>query len=216
MRDMNSSSHTHEADAGPTHRCLVIVDVQNDFCPGGALGCEGGDTVATGISDYVRRPDITAKYDFIVGTNDWHIDPGSHFAPPGVEPDFVETWPVHCKVGTPGADSHPNLDVSSVDYWFLKGEYEAAYSGFEGYLEGTDEASGGGQPERLGPWLRKQGIEFIDVCGIATDFCVKATVLDGIAEGFTVTLLPDLCAGVAPDSSAKALQEMKHAGAAVS
>ena len=195
MRDTNSSSRTH--------RCLVIVDVQNDFCPGGALACEGGDSVATGISD------------FIVGTKDWHIDPGSHFAPPGVEPDFVETWPVHCKVGTSGAESHPNLDVSSVDYWFLKGEYEAAYSGFEGYLEGTDEASGGGQPERLGPWLRKQGIESIDVCGIATDFCVKATVLDGIAERFTVTLLPDLCAGVAPDSSAKAVEDMKHAGASV-
>ncbi|MEJ4112701.1 isochorismatase family protein [Corynebacterium kroppenstedtii] len=199
---------------GQAKRCLLIVDVQNDFCPGGALPCEGGDVIARDISAYAQTPHVRRQYDVIVGTKDWHIDPGSHFAPDGVNPDFLDTWPVHCQAGSVGAQAHPSLDPAVVDHWFLKGEYEAAYSGFEGHYERTG-PSGSGRSERLGPWLRQRGIEFLDVCGIATDFCVKATVLDGIMEGFSVSVFPDLCAGVARESSVQAIDDMRRAGAVV-
>ena len=175
---------------------LIVVDVQNDFCEGGSLAVAGGAQVARDISALMQR----ASYDVVAATKDHHIDPGAHWSE---HPDFVDSWPVHCEVGTPGEEFHPDLDQGSLDAVFLKGEHEAAYSGFEGATtDGT----------RLAAWLEDQHVEHVDVCGIATDYCVRATVLDAVANGFAVRLLTDLCAGVAPASSERALGEMRSAG----
>ena len=110
-----------------TRRALIVVDVQNDFCEGGSLPVTGGAAVARAVTDFLHAEG--PQYAAVVGTRDWHVDPGPHFAP---EPDFVDNWPVHCVAGTPGAESHPALDTSAVQAWFTKGEHGAAYSGFEG------------------------------------------------------------------------------------
>jgi nicotinamidase/pyrazinamidase len=182
-------------------RALIVVDVQNDFCEGGSLAVTGGAQVAADVTALLAGDH---GYDAVVATKDHHVDPGSHWS---AEPDFVDSWPVHCEVGTAGEHFHPDLDTSGVDEVFLKGEHEAAYSGFEGTSK-----SGTG----LADWLRGRDIEAVDVCGIATDYCVRATVLDAVAEGFEVRLLGDLVAAVAPDSGARALTEMQSAGATLS
>src|SRR5213075_459949 len=130
-------------------------------------------------------------------------DPGDHWA---AEPDFAESWPVHCKVGTDGEGFHPNLDPQPFDAVFLKGEHAAAYSGFEGR---TADGS------TLADWLRSHQITHVDVCGLATDHCVRATALDAVREGFDTRVLEDLCAGVAPGSTRSALQEMVEAGVTI-
>jgi nicotinamidase/pyrazinamidase len=188
-------------------RALIVVDVQNDFCEGGSLAVTGGAQVAHRIGDLLHHwsaKDLKAPdYAVAVATRDHHIDPGSHFSD---EPDFVDSWPAHCVVGTDGEAFHPNLDPQPFDAIFLKGEHAAAYSGFEGRtVEGTS----------LADWLRKHGITDVDVCGLATDYCVRATTLDAVREGFSVRLLTDLCAGVAEPTSAAALEEMRSAGAAL-
>src|SRR3954447_2244351 len=162
---------------------LIVVDVQNDFCEGGSLPVAGGAQVASDIATLLR--DGTA-YDHVVATKDHHVDPGDHWAR---EPDFVDSWPVHCRVGTDGEAFHPNLDPQPFDAVFLKGEHQAAYSGFEGR---TTDGTG------LADWLKGHGVERVDICGIATDYCVRATVLDAVENGFAVRLLTDLVAGVAP------------------
>ncbi|MBF6215568.1 isochorismatase family protein [Nocardia puris] len=177
-------------------RALIIVDVQNDFCEGGSLAVAGGAAVASRISAYAAGADYAA----VVATRDHHIDPGAHFSD---EPDFVDSWPPHCRVGTPGADFHPNLDTAPVQEIFSKGEYAAAYSGFEG-------AAGDGTA--LTHWLRDRGIDAVDVVGIATDHCVRATALDAKAAGFDTRVLLDLTAGVAPATVTKALDELRAAG----
>jgi len=185
-------------------RALIVVDVQNDFCEGGSLPVSGGAAVAAAIGDMLHRwshHDLEApSYDLVVATKDHHRDPGPHWSP---EPDFVDSWPVHCRIGTDGEAFHPNLDPQPFDAIFLKGEHAAAYSGFEG---ATTDGVG------LAEWLRARGVTDVDVCGIATDHCVRATALDAVREGFTTTLLLDLCAGVAPDTTAAALTEMTSAG----
>ena len=196
-------------------RALVLVDVQNDFCEGGSLGVDGGAAVAARAAERVRadRPDRPdgrdssgGDYTAVVLTADWHHDPGEHWAADG-DPDFATTWPVHCAAGTRGADFHeavhPVLD--RVDEIFRKGAHEAAYSGFEGSAVG--DGSG------LADWLRQREITDLDIGGIATDHCVRATVLDALAEGFTVRLLTDTVAGVAPETTEAALAEMRGAGA---
>ena len=187
-----------------------MVDVQNDFCEGGSLPVRGGAEVAFRIGEllrqWARKEPKAPEYAVAVATRDHHIDPGDHFAAAGTEPDFVETWPAHCVVGTGGEAFHPNLDPQPFDAVFLKGEHEAAYSGFEG-------CTADGTP--LADWLRQHQITDVDVCGIATDYCVRATTLDAVREGFTVRLLADLCAGVAPETSAAALEEVRRAGAAL-
>ncbi|HTW17783.1 MAG TPA: isochorismatase family protein [Nocardioides sp.] len=188
-------------------RALIVVDVQNDFCEGGSLPVAGGAQVAHDVNRLVRQwqeglpgaPDYT----HVVATKDHHIDPGPHWSR---EPDFVDSWPVHCRVGTDGEAFHPNLDPQPFDAIFLKGDHAAAYSGFEGRT--TD-----GVP--LADWLRERRVTQVDVCGIATDHCVRATVLDAVREGFEVRLLPGLCAGVAPETSEAAMAEMIDAGAGV-
>ncbi len=185
-------------------RALVIVDVQHDFCEGGSLPVTGGIAVAQRISEHVGRH--LGDYEAVVATADWHVDPGSHWSS---TPDFAESWPVHCEVGTKGADFRPELDgaLAHVEAVFRKGEHTAAYSGFEGVLEVDDGSTIG-----LEPWLRQRGVEAVDVVGIATDHCVRATALDAAQAGFETRVLLDLTAGVAPSSTASAQTEMSAAG----
>jgi len=187
---------------------LIVVDVQNDFCEGGSLPVAGGAKVAHDIAEILHHwstQDLDAPdYAHVVATKDHHIDPGTHFSR---DPDFVESWPAHCVVGTDGEGFHPNLDPQPFDAVFLKGEHAAAYSGFEGRTTG-----GAG----LAEWLRTHEVTHVDVCGIATDYCVRATALDAVREGFETKVLTGLCAGVAPESSEAALRELASAGVTVS
>ncbi len=187
-------------------RVLFIIDVQNDFTEGGALGVEGGAAVAAGITRYlVQHPH---RYDQVFGSRDWHDadnDNGGHFATTDA-PDFVTTWPVHCVAGTIGADYHASLNTSAVTVGVRKGQGRPAYSIFEGV---TDE----GEP--LTQRLDDLGVEEIDVVGIATDYCVLASALDAVATGRMVRVLDDLVAGVAPVSSALALKQLAAAGVRV-
>ena len=185
-------------------RALVVVDVQNDFCEGGSLAVSGGAAVAHRISEllhhWTEKDPQAPGYDVAVATRDHHIDPGDHFSD---DPDFVHSWPKHCVVGTDGEAFHPNLDPQPFDAVFLKGERAAAYSGFEG-----NDPNGTG----LADWLRRHQVTAVDVCGIATDYCVRATALDAAREGFETTVIEDLCAGVAPETTTRALEELSAAG----
>jgi nicotinamidase/pyrazinamidase len=182
-------------------RALIIVDVQNDFCEGGSLAVPGGAAVAAAVS---RELDGQARWDHVVATKDFHIDPGAHFS---ATPDFVDSWPRHCVVGTAGADFHPALATGTIEAVFHKGEYEAAYSGFEGHT-GDDPATG----DDLAGWLRARDVTDVDVVGIATDHCVRATALDAVAAGFTTTVLLDLTAAVAAPTTDTALTALRAAG----
>lgn len=166
------------------NKTLIVVDVQYDFCEGGSLAVEGGADVAQRAADLIA----SGRYDTVLATRDHHIDPGAHFS---ATPDFVDSWPPHCVVGTAGEHFHPPLTEAMFDAVFLKGEYEAAYSGFEG------ETSDG---VKLADWLRDHGIEAVDVCGIATDYCVRATALDSAREGFATHVLMGLTAAVSADN----------------
>jgi len=184
-------------------RALLIIDVQNDFTEGGALGVDGGAAVAEGITEHLRaHPD---RYDVVIASRDWHDgdnDNGGHFAT-AAPPDFVTTWPVHCVAGTPGAEYHPALDTSLVDVHVQKGQGRPAYSIFEGTVP-----DGRTFADELG----RLGVEEVDVAGIATDYCVRASALDAVHAGLGVTVLTDLVAGVAPASSEAALEELRGAG----
>ena len=187
-------------------RALFIIDVQNDFTEGGALGVDGGAAVAAGITEYLgaHRDDYT----LVVASRDWHDadnDNGGHFAV-GADPDFVSTWPAHCVAGTPGAEYHPALDTSFVHVHIRKGQGVPAYSIFEG----TDDAGAS-----VTEVLSSHGITDVDVVGIATDSCVRASALDALEHGQHVRVLTDLIAGVAPASSEAALAELGHAGAVI-
>ncbi|MGW6303748.1 isochorismatase family protein [Streptomyces niveus] len=184
------------------HRALIVVDVQNDFCEGGSLAVSGGADVAAAITDLVGQ--ATAGYRHVVATRDHHIDPGGHFS---ARPDFVHSWPVHCVAGTEGVGFHPNFAPAvasgSIDAVFDKGAYAAAYSGFEG----ADENG-----VTLADWLRAREVVEVDVVGIATDHCVRATALDAARAGFTTHVLLDLTAGVAKETTDRALDELRTAG----
>ncbi|MGH3761818.1 nicotinamidase [Actinophytocola sp.] len=171
---------------------LIVVDVQNDFCEGGSLAVTGGASVAAAISSLVRA----GGYDHVVATRDYHVDPGEHFSS---SPNFVDTWPPHCRAGTPGASFHPALDVGGIEVVFSKGEHAAAYSGFEGA-----DPSG----TQLADWLRAHDVSTVDVVGIATDHCVRATALDAVRAGFATTVLLDRTAGVAKATVDTALREL--------
>jgi len=183
-------------------RALVIVDVQNDFCEGGSLAVTGGAAVARAITGTLARPGH--GYDCIVATQDYHVQPGSHFSD---QPDYDRSWPPHCVAGTPGADFHPGLDTTAIQEIFRKGAYAAAYSGFEGAApDGSD----------LAAWLRERGVRAVDVAGLATDYCVRATAADAAAAGFTTRVLLSLTAGVAPASTDAALKALGDAGVELS
>jgi nicotinamidase/pyrazinamidase len=182
-------------------RALIIVDVQNDFCEGGSLAVTGGADVARGISELLAGD---PGYAHVVATKDFHIDPGDHFSD---NPDFESSWPRHCVVGTSGADFHPQFHNDAVDAVFRKGNYSAAYSGFEG---ADDDGTS------LTDWLRERGVDAVDVVGIATDYCVQATAADAAQAGFATRVLLDLTAGVAPDSTARAIEDLRAAGVEIS
>jgi nicotinamidase/pyrazinamidase len=209
-RDRTGDGADEESDrlAG-RRRALLVVDVQNDFCEGGSLAVAGGAGVAAAISDFLHARG--EEYAAIATTQDWHVDPGSHFARPPAEPDFVDSWPPHCVVGTPGAQLHHNLDTELVMATFRKGVHAAAYSGFEGTTLGA-----GGRQESLSEWLTDRAIEAVDVVGLATDHCVRATALDAVAEGFQTRVLLDLTAGVAETTTQSALDQLRKAGVRLS
>ncbi|MGW7273137.1 isochorismatase family protein [Streptomyces sp. NPDC054864] len=183
-------------------RALIVVDVQNDFCEGGSLAVAGGADVAAAITELIGQ--APAGYRHVVATRDHHIDPGDHFSD---RPDYARSWPPHCVAGTEGIGFHPNfapvVASGAIDAVFDKGAYSAAYSGFEG-------ADENGVP--LADWLRERKINEVDVVGIATDHCVRATALDAAREGFGTTVLLDLTAGVSKESTERALEELREAG----
>jgi nicotinamidase/pyrazinamidase len=218
-----SSGQTTPAEDFPTTgepvRALLVVDVQRDFCEGGSLAVAGGSAVAAAITRYLALP-ATGRYAHIVATRDHHVDPGSHFS---AQPDYVDTWPPHCVAGTLGADFHPDLNTSLFEEVFVKGEHAAAYSGFEGVSSGfagsgVPHADGAGAAQTaqtgqsLADWLRERGVTEVDIAGIATDHCVRATAADAVRLGLTVRVLIDLTAGVAADTTADAVQEMVSEG----
>lgn len=185
-------------------KALFIIDVQNDFTEGGALGVDGGAAVAAAITEHLRAH--ADEYAIILASRDWHDgdnDNGGHFAT-DAEPDFVNTWPVHCVAGTDGAEYHPAFDTSRVGYHIRKGQGVPAYSIFEGR---TDAGS------TVHNLLDEHGIDTVDLVGIATDYCVRASALDALSHGQRVRVLTELVAGVAAESSEAALAELAHAGA---
>lgn len=182
-------------------RALIITDVQNDFCEGGSLEVTRGADVAGAISELLAGDH---GYAHVVATKDFHIDPGEHFSD---NPDYAHSWPRHCVVSTSGADFHPHLDTGEVEAVFRKGQYAAAYSGFEG---ADDDGT------LLADWLRQRGVDEVDIVGIATDYCVRATAADAVEAGFATRVLLDLTAGVAPESTTKAIEDMRAAGVEIS
>ncbi|MCO4237803.1 MULTISPECIES: isochorismatase family protein [Pseudarthrobacter] len=207
-------------------RALIIVDVQNDFCEGGSLAVAGGAGVAGAISEYVDAHHN--EFDHIVATQDWHIDPGAHFSD---TPDHKDSWPRHCVAGTRGAELHPDLDSEYIQAYFQKGQFAAAYSGFEGLLAPEDavptgERQPGAMPADadayapadnaigLDDWLQSHDVEDVVVVGIATDFCVMATSLDAVQAGYSVTVIRSLTAGIAEDLE-DAVAEMELGGVEV-
>ena len=179
-------------------RALIVVDVQNDFCEGGSLAVAGGAAVAAAVTEHMAA----GGYDHVVATRDHHVDPGAHFSE---APDFVESWPRHCVVGTDGVELHPALDRGPIEAVFDKGEHAAAYSGFEGAADGVP----------LADWLRQHDVDAVDVVGIATDHCVRATALDAVANGLSTRVLLELTAGVSEATTEAALDQLRTAGIAL-
>jgi nicotinamidase/pyrazinamidase len=178
-------------------RALIVVDVQNDFCEGGALAVEGGNAVAERIAGYLEGQH---GYDTVVATRDWHVEPGRHFSE---SPDYVKTWPAHCVADTPGAAFHPALQDAPYDEIFSKGQYDDGYSGFDGADSRT---------RPLSAYLRALDVTDVDVVGIATDHCVRATALDAAHLGWRTRVLTDLAVGVAPETVERALAQLRAAG----
>jgi nicotinamidase/pyrazinamidase len=187
-----------------TRTALIVVDVQRDFCEGGSLAVPGGEAAAAGISDLIDA--AGGAYDLVVATRDWHVDPGTHFAPSGSEPDFDKTWPRHCVAGTPGAEWHPDLRLPPEATVVSKGERAAAFSGFEGRDE---------QGRTLTEVLRAAEVGRVDLVGIATSYCVKATALDAVKAGFSTRVLAPLTADVDPATTPKTLERLRKAGVTI-
>lgn len=177
-------------------KALIIVDVQNDFCEGGALAVGGGAEVAAAVS----RSLPGFEHEHVLATRDYHVDPGEHFSD---QPDFVRTWPRHCVAGTPGSSFHPDLDLGPVEAVFSKGQYDDGYSGFTG-IDVRDVA--------LPDWLAERGVDQVEIVGIATDHCVRATALDAARAGLTTSVLLNLTAGVSATTVEPALAELRDAG----
>lgn len=195
----------HTAPEAP--RALLIVDVQNDFTEGGALATDGGAAVAAGITRYLR--DHGDDYTMVLASRDWHdadSTNGGHFAADGAAPDFHDTWPVHCVAGTQGAEYHPDLDLSLVDVHIRKGMGVPAYSAFEGI---TDTG------QQVIELLREYDIDDLDVVGIATDFCVRASALDARTNGLQTRVIDELTSAVSADGRAEALEELRQAGVTI-
>jgi nicotinamidase/pyrazinamidase len=186
------------------NRALFVIDVQNDFTEGGALGVDGGKAVAAGVTRFLAEH--AQLYRVVFASRDWHSpvgDNGGHFALDGA-PDFVTTWPPHCIAGTPGAEYDPEFDVSAVTIHIAKGDGRPAYSIFEG------NADDGRSTAQI---LADEGITDVDLAGIATDFCVRASAADAIEHGRHVRILTDLVAAVDPAGSERALADLARKGA---
>lgn len=179
-------------------RALLVVDVQPTFCEGGSLAVVGGDAVARRIAGYADAH--RGDYDLVVTTQDWHIDPGEHFSQ---APDFVDSWPPHGIAGSAEARLHPALAGLRPDAQVKKGQYAAAYSGFEGV---TDDGTG------LDEILTEHRITAVDVVGLAESHCVKDTALDAAGRGYRVRVLTDLTEPVSPELGLAAREAMAEAG----
>ena len=191
---------------------LILVDLQNDFLPGGALGVPGGDEVIP----LANR--LMDDFEIIVATQDWHPPEHGSFAANHPGRQIFENidlhglpqtlWPVHCVQGTPGAEFAPDLDAGHITRVFRKGTRPEvdSYSGL--FDNGRRHSTG------LAEWLREQGVTRVTVCGIATDYCVKFTALDAVAEGFDVTLHLPACRGVDLQAGdiAAAVEAMREKG----
>lgn len=189
-----------------TKQALIVVDVQLDFCEGGALAVDGGNAIAERIANYIERYGPT--YNSVVFTKDWHEAPpstnGGHFGDP---PDFVDTWPVHCVMHTPGAEFHPAIkDVAweyPLDHTFYKGTGRPDYSGFQGLNQNN---------ETLTDFLRGHNIGLVDVVGLAGDYCVKQTALDAARLGLNTMMFRPLTASVGGDEATeRAIREVTDA-----
>lgn len=189
-------------------RALLVIDVQNDFCEGGALACQGGASVAAKISSFIREN--SSRYELVVASRDWHTPNDSndgHFPAEGNLPDYISTWPLHCIQGTEGAEYHPNLDTNLIDVHIKKGQSSNGYSIFDGVTE---------EGESFAEVLRSHSISELEVVGIATDYCVRASALDSVKQGFKVRVISSLTAGVSEASTERAIAEMLEAGVDVS
>ena len=184
-------------------RALLVIDVQNDFCEGGSLAVDGGAAVAASITELLADASNADRWHSVVVTRDWHVDPGDHWATGDDAPNFVDTWPVHCKADTHGAKFHADLQIEP-DEIFSKGRTAACYSGFEGSADSDNTT--------LEAWLKQRNVTAVDVVGLATDHCVRATALDAVTAGFDTAVLLAHCAGVAAETTADALVEMANAG----
>lgn len=198
------------------NKALIIVDVQNDFVEGGSLAVQGGHKVAEELAQYVKQN--YKNYATIITTQDWHINPGTHWVKENETPNFVETWPVHCEANTfgsqivePLADALGGIHLNhDFPIWrVVKGEYEAAYSGFDGHEFNDNENA------KIGLILKDYNITELDIVGIATDYCVKATVFDALEQGYPVTVLKQFTAGVAEESTQVAFKEFDEKGVTV-
>ena len=186
-----------------SRRALLVVDVQNDFCEGGSLAVAGGSRWPRLIATFVDAHGD--DYATIAATADWHEDPGTHFAD---DPDFVDTWPPHCRVGTDGADFHPAVKPASPERGGLpEGRFRAAYSGFEGHAPDPDTGTASG---RL---AGRPAIGAVDIVGIATDHCVRATAVDALRRGLGVRVHLHLTAGVCRRRPPETLDELRELGA---
>jgi nicotinamidase/pyrazinamidase len=192
----NGDDHRH------VRRAVIVVDCQNDFCEGGSLAVTGGSAVVDRVASYL----LANPGDIVVATLDAHVDPGQHFSE---TPDYVDTWPAHCVVGTSGSQPHPNFApaLGCVDMWFAKGAHEAAYSGFEGRSTTTQET--------LHDYLSRRKVKAVDVVGLATDYCVAATARSAVQLGYNVRVLSDLCAAVNESTGIQSLSELSELGAHV-
>ncbi len=192
-------------------KALIVVDVQNDFCPGGALAVADGDAIVPGINA------ILGDYDVVVFTQDWHPAGHSSFASqhPGRAPmEMTEMpygpqvlWPDHCVQGSHGAAFHPDLDVDRAELIIRKG-FRRAIDSYSAFFENDHET-----PTGLEGYLRTRGVEALDMVGLATDFCVQYSALDAARLGFSVRVLEGLCRGIDLDGSLDAARKaMRTAG----
>ncbi len=198
-------------------KALIIVDVQNDFCPGGALAVKNGDRIVPTINAMIPM------FNIVITTQDWHPEDHCSFAE---EPKFVDkSWPKHCVAGTHGAMIHGGLIIGNglgtgITHLFVhKGMDKGTeqYSGFDGYVMDWKKEVRGSQYDKadsLDVALKKLEVDEVYVCGLATDYCVKATAVDAAKLGYKTLVITDACEGVSSETSAAALCDMIAAGAA--
>ena len=195
-------------------KALIVVDVQPTFCEGGELGVQGGNAVAERIADYVNE--YRSEYAYIATTQDWHIEPGTHWSE---HPDFVDTWPVHGKAGTANAGLHPAIAALGIGHHFKKGQYSPSYSGFEGLEDNTNRiptreevAADLTAGRTLANALEAAGITRVDVVGLAESHCVKETALDARKLGYETHVIEELTEPVSEELGVDARRQMREAG----